>query len=676
MHSIKYALLLVLISVAGVARADQPADPTAMLNKMLADAKDLTASSLPDMAQLGPEWKRAWELPGSVPAACPSQDEYWNRAMKSMGMAGVDPATAASIVDNMARQVAAQGGAEGLTARDGMVSLMAMVWNASAPTASKTLQSWESSAKTFQAAAASDETDQQRAAKSTRRILDMTGTPWKALSDDQFRQLVISTMTRVKRRTTMDYFRCSNWSALSRYKSADDAAKAGLWMGVVKLNLMLVDESRLSEVEDLKAQDAPTYQSRLSSAVHAMMTATFQMQRAQLDKKMAAATDDYQKSRIQADRDKLDKEAAAAQAMTVTVVPRQFGDNSYVIRIKVVSPDEVPIQGALYAGWIRRGQAMAEISLGGNFPEDQLNKEMDHFLSEMDAKLASYDSSLAGTIDLSGPAPQFAPPPAGPGNTPSAQPARMPPQVNPPPVAPPPARNSGPVAPQIPGQPTAPPADSTQADAIYNSSDFPRAKQAYDRILATHPRDAHALMMRGASKFFMNDLAGAMADYKASAQADPASPAPKKYWAFLELVQGDPKVALDLSNSALMQNSKDANALLTGAEAALALQKPQEAHAYLDRVRQLDPNRSSSLYNEASNALNRGMLKVALQQYRGVLLLDPRLYQAWYGQAEALARLGENKSAINAYQEYLKRDDKSQFAQHARDQINRLKQKR
>ena len=227
-------------------------------------------------------------------------------------------------------------------------------------------------------------------------------------------------------------------------------------------------------------------------------------------------------------------------------------------------------------------------------------------------------------------------------------------------------------APPAPPTPSAPFAEIAQAESFYNASRFDLAQQAYDRILAAHPNDARALMMRGASKYYLNDLAGAKADYEASAKADPTSPAARKYWAFLELIAGNPKLALELSDSVVRQNGRDVDALVTAGEAAIANGAPKEGQKYLEKARQLDPNRAASLYAEGCNAFTRNSKAIALQLFRGALLMDPNQYQAWFGEGESLAALGQKKAAMAAYRHYLQYDPHSAYAQHAREQIERL----
>jgi len=80
---------------------------------------------------------------------------------------------------------------------------------------------------------------------------------------------------------------------------------------------------------------------------------------------------------------------AAAKPVTASVLPRDVGDNSYVVRLNAPAFSELG-RASFYTAWLRNGRALVEISFAGNFPEDVMNKEMDHFLQEMDARTSVY----------------------------------------------------------------------------------------------------------------------------------------------------------------------------------------------------------------------------------------------------------------------------------------------
>ena len=65
---------------------------------------------------------------------------------------------------------------------------------------------------------------------------------------------------------------------------------------------------------------------------------------------------------------------------------RDFGENCYVLRLVATSPDNLRVQASGYSARLRNGRAIVDISLAGNFPESEMTKVMDHFLSEMDAR--------------------------------------------------------------------------------------------------------------------------------------------------------------------------------------------------------------------------------------------------------------------------------------------------
>jgi len=80
-----------------------------------------------------------------------------------------------------------------------------------------------------------------------------------------------------------------------------------------------------------------------------------------------------------------------SRAPEVEVYTRDFGDNCYVINIK--GRAEIPEAAFSYTGLnasLRNGNALVLMGIGGNFTPEQFQGELDHFLSEMDARTAFF----------------------------------------------------------------------------------------------------------------------------------------------------------------------------------------------------------------------------------------------------------------------------------------------
>jgi hypothetical protein len=407
-------------------QADPEAD--AILKQTIADAKALAADSLPDRKQIGEDWKLPWEAPPVAAEGVKTEEEYWQQAGQKMGVAGVSEAYARKLVDTTAAQLAAAG--EGLTARDGIITLLLYLAAPNTPTALKICDGWEAGARALavaEAQAAKGLTADP--VKGARAAMDLIAAPYAGQSDEQLKQLFVRKITLIEKRTEMTYMRSNDWNALANARSEQELADKGVWLGVVKVSLMFADPKRTDEPMDLKAEDAPKLEARLSKAVTDAARGGMAMQRRQVEKEIERATARGDARAAEKLQEKLRQETAAAGQLAAKVVMRKFGDNSYVVRITGVSPDTVGMRFGMYTAWLRKGPAMCEISMGGNFPEAEMNKAMDTFLSEMDAKLASYDSFMYRALEIEGAEPPATKPSVA---TQAATPSKPPPPPPPP----------------------------------------------------------------------------------------------------------------------------------------------------------------------------------------------------------------------------------------------------
>jgi hypothetical protein len=77
--------------------------------------------------------------------------------------------------------------------------------------------------------------------------------------------------------------------------------------------------------------------------------------------------------------------------MQVEVYTRDFGDNCYMINLKGdIETVEYAFPFADINACLRNGNAVVFINLSGNFTQQQFKEELDHFLSEMDARTAFF----------------------------------------------------------------------------------------------------------------------------------------------------------------------------------------------------------------------------------------------------------------------------------------------
>lgn len=702
------------LSPASAPGAERPAGPPAALQaqerefvaQALAGAKQLV-KSLPTTDKLGLDWKRAWELPPSVPQRAASEDEYWQKAVKEMGMAGLSEAQARSAVDQMGTFFAQQGASVGMGEREGVVTMLLQMRGQNAPPHTKMLSGLEMAVRSFQVAAQTRGADgRPDPNKSTKQIMAATLAPFEGMTTQQIKDMFVKESTLIKQRTQMTYFRSNNWEAVNQARSERDIVERGIWIGSVRINCMIVDSGRIAEVADLAKADGPKLQAKLDAALRSVANAAIQSRQQEVNQRLERAQAlpngpdrDYALKEAAKDRDHLAAESAAFGRMAVTVSHREFGENSYVIGITGVSPDTAGLSAGQYSAWIRKGSAMAEITLGGNFPEEQLKKEMDHFLSEMDYAMdlmgggADLDvggraptvasGTGAGTVTPPGtatpatPGPTTPPPPVNPAGYPLPNPTGTTPV--PPVTLPPPTGGTGtvpPPAPPLPPVPTPPiaqgPAELERGNTLAQQGDLKGAVAEYDKALALSPANRPTLLARGTAKLWLNDLKGALADHVAAATADPSDLRTRSVRGVLELCAGDPKVALRESEALVRASPNDASAVLLHAQALMLTGDVLAAGQEFQRVRAIDPNRTQSLYQEADNAARRSVWAVAELQFRSILLMDAKVYQPHFGLAGTLAAQGKRRKAIAEYQEYLKYDSTSDWAKLARQQIAQI----
>lgn len=706
MRLTKYLCCLFLLSPSVLAAPPREiAELMEIQKKALADAKELASSSLPDPKSWGEEWKRPWELPTVIAARMNSEQEYWDAVIKNMGGAGLSQADAEKVLAVFTNGFAQQG----MTARDGLVQAVLALRRNDAPTAQQSLMEWESAAAIAKLAASGKAGSSKEAFK---QMAAINGEQFKSMSDDELRATFLREATLIRKRTKMSFYRCNNWNALAAVKSDADIARQNLWIGSVDVKLMFADESRMKEIQDLPAAEVSNLEARLQAAVQASNAGTQGIMKAQLDqeldrlrKRAEQNPNDLDARRQQQEaQDRYNQNVAAMQQVKVSVVMRQFGDNSYVVRLTGVNPDVVGDRAGYYVGWIRKGHVMAEVSAKGRIPDAELSASMDHFLSEMDAKLASYDSSLASFMKID-PAGAATTPGPDTGSTSAAKTPDKPKKAKTPekPVdsgvantgAGTAANTSGTNATAgtntgtatsttgtntagtqreiPPGLSSTDPPEYQLAQNAFNSGDIQTSKSLVEQSLQKNPNHAPSLLMRGALRNRENDLVGALADFKRAAELDPNNANARRFHAFFQLLAGDAKIAVKEADAAIALAANDVETYLVRAQAAMAMDKPEQAKPFFDKVVQLRPNRASELYTEANTALSTSSYMVANLQFQTVLWMDPNQYPAHFGRGAALAGLGRTKQAIAAYERYLKSDGTSAYAQQARDAIKRLK---
>lgn len=190
------------------------------------------------------------------------------------------------------------------------------------------------------------------------------------------------------------------------------------------------------------------------------------------------------------------------------------------------------------------------------------------------------------------------------------------------------------------------------------------------------PGTPHPATVRGYSKMWQGDVRSALAEFRAAAEANPNDLEARRMRGTMELLAGDPaKARLDAEALVLAQPNNAMYQMLRG-QVALWQHDPATATQRFAVAWRLDPQLSQSLYQQGAQFLQSGSPAMAYLTYLTVTYMDPRSLGAYYGLGTAAARLGMRDAAINAFENYLRGDATSSFANTARQWLTTLRQPR
>lgn len=396
--------LLALIAWAS-ATAAMAGEEDEILARSMADARAL-AARLPGPEKLGADWLLPWRVPASSGRST-SEEAYWSAFEKQSLPAGITESHARAMAESAA-QNAAQTGIPGFTSRVGMVNLLRMLRGQLGTAAEKASDTADEMVANEAAGKAGAARTPEAAAKAQALYYEALAAPYKAMDDEALKRLFVAQTTRVAQRTRMEYLRSNDWT-----KAGQSTLPPGVWVGVVTVTLSIVKDDRLAEVPDMNAAQLAALEKRVNDGYRALHAASapelMKMARTRIDS--VVKNIDYSSrpptqgteseadraarlarlESLQRERDELQRMASSLdQPPSMRILARQFGDNSYVLRLTNALPGVMGASVSMYTGWLRNGPALVEIKLGGNFPEAEMNQAMDHFLQEMDAHTDVY----------------------------------------------------------------------------------------------------------------------------------------------------------------------------------------------------------------------------------------------------------------------------------------------
>lgn len=221
--------------------------------------------------------------------------------------------------------------------------------------------------------------------------------PVKGLTVEQLKREIMTWGAAVKNMTGMTYSQCDNWGAL---QTGDEKAIQSLHLRHVVVILSILDRDKMSEViSDLTSRQASELQRKLNMRLGAFRgfgaDVLGKKQEADLREELERTTNPTRRGQIQQEIAKLPELIAKFQKEMPTVETevymRDFGDNCYVINMKgnfKLPEFSWPLTNL--QACLRNGSAVVFVGLGGNYAPEQLKKELDLFLSEMDSRTAFF----------------------------------------------------------------------------------------------------------------------------------------------------------------------------------------------------------------------------------------------------------------------------------------------
>jgi hypothetical protein len=228
-------------------------------------------------------------------------------------------------------------------------------------------------------------------------MMEIITKPLKGMSTQDIKRAVLEESSLVQKLTAMMYTTCDNWEAM---KSPKDEDIQKVHLRYVVVTLMVLDRDRMAKgMEDLKPEQAALLQSKLNQRLAEFREFSMEMTRkvetAKLQNELREATNPDRRKQIQEELAKVpemvEKLKKEVPKVDVEVYLRDFGDNCYVVNMKGnVNLPEFTFPLTNLNACLRNGNAVVHIGLGGNFTPEQLKKELDHFLSEMDARTAFF----------------------------------------------------------------------------------------------------------------------------------------------------------------------------------------------------------------------------------------------------------------------------------------------
>ncbi len=385
--------------------------------------QELGQKFLPKPEALGTGWYLPWQLPPAL-RKCSSENEFWQSSAGSFAkdnkalLAALislflefNPQELAAFLDlwvSLAGQDVPAGQLpEGLSLQQYALApiLLLLGWEFSPSLAAKMdlLAGFLEESQKIMAQAAEARFGTGKKAGSTavssegEMMKELLSRSVKGRPQEKLKQEIMAWAASVKDMTGMTYSQCDNWVAL---QTTDETAFRSLHFRNVVVTLTIFDRNKMGEViSDLTPKQAVDLQLKLNARLGQFRNFSIEVmgrqQKAELEKKLAEEKDPARLKEIQAGLARMPEFLAQLQKdlpkVDIEVTTRDFGDNCYVINMKGdFKLPEFTLPATNLQACLRNGNAVVLIGLGGNHTPEQLKKELDLFLSEMDARTAFF----------------------------------------------------------------------------------------------------------------------------------------------------------------------------------------------------------------------------------------------------------------------------------------------
>jgi len=173
------------------------------------------------------------------------------------------------------------------------------------------------------------------------------------------------------------------------------------------------------------------------------------------------------------------------------------------------------------------------------------------------------------------------------------------------------------------------------------------AVEVANETVATFPRNAEVLVVRGATETLVGNTAGAQADFKAAIKASPLYGPPRFLLAISEYKEGNFEAACDEITQAIRSGVKDADLHYLLAETLLRLDpgNTDNVLAELNRAIAMNSRHVQALSLRGKLRLQQHDLKSAVSDLELAHSIDPASASAAYNLARAYFALGKTKEA-------------------------------